>query len=99
MASLTLDNYTVAWICALPLEAAVACVMLDKTYFLSQQLTDLNAYKFGELNGYHIVIAYLPNGVYGTVSAAAVVSRMRLTFPQLQFGLMVGIGGRRPEQK
>ena len=72
--------------------------MLDKIYFLSQQLTDLNAYKFGELNGHYIVIAYLPNGVYGTVSAAAVVSRMRLTFPQLQFGLMVGIGGGVPSK-
>ncbi|KAE8160416.1 P-loop containing nucleoside triphosphate hydrolase protein [Aspergillus tamarii] len=98
MASLTLDNYTVAWICALPLEAAVARVMLDKTHSPPQQLTHLNAYKFGELNGHHIVIAYLPNGVYGTVSAAAVVSRMRLTFPQLQFGLMVGIGGGVPSK-
>ncbi|KAF7592110.1 hypothetical protein BBP40_000658 [Aspergillus hancockii] len=44
------------------------------------------------------VIAYLPNGVYGTVSAAAVISRMRLTFPQLQFGLMVGIGGGIPSK-
>ncbi|KAE8383299.1 purine and uridine phosphorylase [Aspergillus bertholletiae] len=98
MASLTLDNYTVAWICALPLEAAAARVMLDKIHSPPQQGTDLNAYEFGELNGHHIVIAYLPNGVYGTVSAAAVVSRMRLTFPRLQFGLMVGIGGGVPSK-
>ncbi|KAL4862283.1 hypothetical protein BDV12DRAFT_207322 [Aspergillus spectabilis] len=72
--------------------------MLDKIHSLPQQSTDPNAYEFGELNGHHIVIAYLPNGVHGTVSAAAVVSRMRLTFPRLQFGLMVGIGGGVPSK-
>lgn len=98
MASLTLDDYTIAWICALPLEAAAARAMLDKTHTPPQQINDSNAYEFGELNGHHIVIAHLPDGVYGTVSAAAVVSRMRLTFSRLQFGLMVGIGGGVPSK-
>ncbi|KAL4777918.1 nucleoside phosphorylase domain-containing protein [Aspergillus varians] len=93
MASLTPDDYTIAWICALPLEAAAARVMLDKTHPPPQRSTDPNAYEFGELSGHCIVISYLPAGVYGKVSAAAVVSRMRSTFRQLQFGLMVGIGG------
>jgi nucleoside phosphorylase/tetratricopeptide (TPR) repeat protein len=93
MASLTLNDYTIAWICALPLEAAAASAMLDKTHTLPPQSTDPNAYELGELNGHHIVIAHLPAGVYGTVSAATVVSRIRSTFPRLQFGLMVGIGG------
>ncbi|KAL2825852.1 hypothetical protein BJY01DRAFT_256170 [Aspergillus pseudoustus] len=96
MASLTLDDYTIAWICALPLEAAAARAMLDKIYTLPHRIADPNAYEFGELNGHRIVIAHLPNGVYGTVSAAAVVSRLRSTFPRLQFGLMVGIGGGAP---
>ncbi|KAL4811582.1 hypothetical protein BDW67DRAFT_41010 [Aspergillus spinulosporus] len=98
MASLALDNYMIAWICALPLEAAAARAMLDKIHNPPQQITDPNAYEFGELNGHHIVIAYLPNGVYGTVSATTVVSCMRLTFPRLQFGLMVGIGGGVPSK-
>jgi nucleoside phosphorylase/tetratricopeptide (TPR) repeat protein len=65
---------------------------------LPQPSTDSNAYELGELNGHYIVIAYLPAGVYGTVSAAAVVSRMRSTFPRLQYGLMVGIGGGVPDK-
>ncbi|KAF7173406.1 hypothetical protein CNMCM6106_007488 [Aspergillus hiratsukae] len=93
MGSLTPNDYTIAWICALPLEAAAASAMLDKTHTLPPRSTDPNAYELGELNGHYIVIAYLPAGVYGTVSAATVVSRMRSTFPRLQFGLMVGIGG------
>jgi nucleoside phosphorylase/tetratricopeptide (TPR) repeat protein len=98
MASPAFDDYTVAWICALPLEATAARTMLDKTHAPPPRIADPNAYDFGELNGHHIVIAYLPNGVYGTVSAATVTSRMRLTFPRLQLGLMVGIGGGVPSE-
>ncbi|KAL4774447.1 hypothetical protein BDW60DRAFT_214958 [Aspergillus nidulans var. acristatus] len=98
MACLGLDDYTIAWVCALPLEAAAARGMLDRIHTPPRQISDPNAYDFGELNGHRIVIGYLPNGVYGTVSAAAVVSRMRLTFPRLQFGLMVGIGGGVPSE-
>ncbi|CEL09228.1 hypothetical protein ASPCAL12367 [Aspergillus calidoustus] len=93
MASLTPDDYTAAWVCALPLEAAAARVMLDKTHPSPQEINNQNAYDFGEVNGHNIVIAYLPSGVYGKVSAAGVVSRMRATFRQLRFALMVGIGG------
>ncbi|KAL5366281.1 hypothetical protein BJX96DRAFT_180588 [Aspergillus floccosus] len=97
--SLTHDDYAIAWICALPLEVAAARIMLDKTHSpLPQPSSDPNAYKLGELNGHHIVIACLPAGVYGTVSATAVVSRMRSTFPRLQYALMVGIGGGVPNK-
>lgn len=94
MTSLTHDDYTIAWICALPLEAAAARAMLEKTHDpLPTPSSDSNAYTLGEVNGHHIVITYLPAGVIGKVSAATVVSRMRSTFPRLQSGLMVGIGG------
>jgi nucleoside phosphorylase len=93
MTSRALEDYTIAWICALPLEAAAARAMLDRTHPSPQRFSDPHAYDFGELKGHHIVIAYLPNGVYGTTSATAVVSRMCLTFPRLRYGLMVGIGG------
>ncbi|EAW19567.1 uncharacterized protein NFIA_026410 [Aspergillus fischeri NRRL 181] len=99
-ASLAPDDYTIAWICALPLEAAAARAMLDKTHTPPRwPTTDPNAYEFGELSGHYIVIVHLPDGVYGKVSAAAVVSRMRSTFRRLEFGVMVGIGGGVPEGK
>ncbi|GKZ39316.1 hypothetical protein AbraIFM66950_012282 [Aspergillus brasiliensis] len=98
MTRLTVNDYTVAWICALPLEAAAARVMLDKTHVPPRRPNDSHAYDFGELNGHYIAIAYLPDGIYGTVSAATVISRMRLTFPRLQFALMVGIGGGVPSK-
>jgi NACHT, LRR and PYD domains-containing protein 3 len=88
------NDYTIAWICALLVEIAAARAMLDKIHHpLPKSSTDLNSYELGELDGHYIVITCLPAGVYGTVTAANVVSRMRSTFPQLQYGLMVGIGG------
>ncbi|CEL11925.1 hypothetical protein ASPCAL15019 [Aspergillus calidoustus] len=99
MTSRALEDYTIAWICALAVEAAAARAILDQTHPLPLGFTDPNAYEFGELNGHHIILAYLPSGVYGTTSAAIVVSRLRRTFPRLQFGLMVGIGGGVPSQK
>jgi nucleoside phosphorylase len=92
--ALTHDDYTVAWICALPLEMAAASIMLDKTHnLLPKPSTDPNAYVLGELKGHYIVIACLPDGIYGTISASTVMAHMVSTFPQVQFGLMVGIGG------
>lgn len=57
---------------------------------------DSNTYCFGRIGEHHIVIGCLPLGRYGTSSAARVAQDMRRSFPQLRFGLMVGIGGGAP---
>ena len=91
---MTHEDYTVAWICALLLEAAASKAILDKTHpQLSQPAGDNNAYTLGEISGHNIVMACLPSGVYGTIPAATVAAHMRTTFPSIHFGLMVGIGG------
>ncbi|KAF3203387.1 hypothetical protein TWF679_010256 [Orbilia oligospora] len=88
------DDYTVGWICAIPLEMAAARAMLDNIHVeLPNQEDDRNAYTFGELSGHYVVIACLPFGTYGTTSAALVASQMRSSFPSVRFYLMVGIGG------
>ncbi|KAF7171152.1 hypothetical protein CNMCM5623_003581 [Aspergillus felis] len=93
------DDYTVAWICALPLEMAAAKTMLDKVHSrLPQAETDHNAYTLGNVAGHNVVVACLPSGVYGTTSAAIVLAHMLPTFPSLRFGLMVGIGGGVPSE-
>ncbi|KAL2826567.1 hypothetical protein BJY01DRAFT_255953 [Aspergillus pseudoustus] len=90
----THDDYTVAWICALPLEMAAAKLMLEKVHpVLSQPQTDHNVYTLGSVSGHHVAIACLPSGVYGTTSAAIALDQMLATFPGLRFGLMVGVGG------
>ncbi|KAE8382568.1 hypothetical protein BDV26DRAFT_237050 [Aspergillus bertholletiae] len=88
------DDYTVAWICALPLEMTAAKAMLDTVHPpLPQAENDYNSYTLGSINSHNIVVACLPSGVYGTIAASTVLSQLCSTFPRIQFGLMVGIGG------
>ncbi|QKX59475.1 uncharacterized protein TRUGW13939_06609 [Talaromyces rugulosus] len=90
----THDDYTIAWVCALPLEAATATVMLDQRHPpLQQPPGDDNAYELGEISGHNIVVVHLPAGVYGTTSAATVVAQMQTSFPSIRFAVLVGIGG------
>ncbi|EED16472.1 ankyrin, putative [Talaromyces stipitatus ATCC 10500] len=96
MANLTLSHhdYTVAWVCALPVEMAASETMLDEIHGrLPQVSSDHNTYILGSLNGHNVVIAGLPFGIYGITSATTVLVQMLATFPSLRFGLMVGIGG------
>ncbi|KAL4993931.1 nucleoside phosphorylase domain-containing protein [Aspergillus recurvatus] len=94
------QDYTVGWICALPRELAAAQALLDELHPpLPQDPSDLNNYTLGRMGAHNVVMACLPSGVMGTVSAARVASNMRSTFRWLRFGLMVGIGGGVPGEK
>ncbi|OCL00089.1 putative kinesin [Cenococcum geophilum 1.58] len=87
-------DYTVGWICALPIELATAEEMLDEEdESLAQDSSDDNLYTLGRIGGHNVVLAYLPAGQTGTQSAATVAARMRSKFASIRFGLMVGIGG------
>ncbi len=92
--TLTYGDYTVGWICALPVEQAAARAVLDLEHpRLAPIAGDPNRYRFGVIKGHNVVIACLPDGETGTNPAAAVATRMLINFPLLKFGLMVGIGG------
>ncbi|KAL4820487.1 hypothetical protein BDW67DRAFT_192467 [Aspergillus spinulosporus] len=87
-------DYRIAWVCALPLEAAAAQAMLDEVHpELPQLAHDQNVYTLGAVAGHNIVIACLPSGSYGTISAAVVMTQLLSTFTEVKFGLMVGVGG------
>ncbi|THY01897.1 hypothetical protein D6D03_05467 [Aureobasidium pullulans] len=86
------EDYTVAWICPLEVEQIAALEMLDEEHHrLPQPENDHNVYNLGSINGHNVVVAGLHTT--GNCSAATVVAQMRGTFPQLRFGLLVGIGG------
>ncbi|KAL3458987.1 nucleoside phosphorylase domain-containing protein [Aspergillus heterothallicus] len=77
------EDYTVAWVCALPLEMAVARVMRDKHHpAIMQQASDQNVYTLGSISG-HNQLSWL------------ICDKPSL---RLRFGLMVGIGGGVPSQ-
>ncbi|RBA13522.1 hypothetical protein FPRO05_02315 [Fusarium proliferatum] len=88
------DRYTVAWICALHIEMAAARAMLDEEHAdCPRQANDTNSYVLGRVQNHNVVIACLPAAQYGLNNAASVLSHMRRTFPNIEIGLMVGIGG------
>jgi nucleoside phosphorylase len=92
-------DYTVGWICALPLELAASEGMLDKTHdagSLALSEGDKNSYVLGEIGGHNVVMACLPMGGMGQTSATTVAADMMHSFPRIRFGLMVGIGGGAP---
>ncbi|KAK2056298.1 kinesin light chain [Colletotrichum caudatum] len=66
--------------------------MLDAVHeILRQPHTDPTVYKLGSINGHNIVIASLHQP--GNCPAAMVATHMQSTFRNLNFGLLVGIGG------
>ena len=95
------QQYTVGWICALPTEATAAQALLDETYpgLPSKNVRDSNVYTFGRVHNHKVVIALLPSGIYGTNSAATTAKEMLLNFPNIRFGLLVGVGGGIPSEE
>ncbi|KAK5048279.1 hypothetical protein LTR84_005949 [Exophiala bonariae] len=93
------DDYTVGWICALPLEMNAAKAMLDEKHnSLPNPIDDDNVYTLGQMGFHNVVMTCLPSGIYGTTSAALVANKMQSTFRSIRFGLMVGIGGGAPSK-
>lgn len=98
-ARLSYDDYTVGWICALPLEMAAAAAMLDVLHEeLPAQPNDHNTYIFGQIGLHNVVITCLPSREYGIASAATVATQLKSSFHAIRFGLMVGIGGGIPNE-
>ncbi|KAG4269316.1 AGC/PKA protein kinase [Fusarium proliferatum] len=88
------NDYHVGWVCALPTEQTAAIAMLDQRHTsLPKPPNDNNTYTLGSVGNHSVVIACLPKGKIGNVSAATVATNMVSTFPNIRFCLMVGIGG------
>ncbi|KAF5012488.1 hypothetical protein FDECE_1461 [Fusarium decemcellulare] len=94
------DVYTVGWICAITTEYVAAQVFLDEKHGSPEYVSphDHNDYTLGKIGKHHVVIAVLPDGEYGTSSAATTARDMLHSFPNIKIGLMVGIGGGSPSR-
>ncbi|KAI8622842.1 nucleoside phosphorylase domain-containing protein [Xylariaceae sp. FL1651] len=91
------EEYTVGWVCALPIELAAAQEMLDEEHEPIQEHDTI--FHLGRIGSYNVVIAGLPVGQTGTVSAAVVAGKMIKAFKSIRIGLMVGIGGGVPAEE
>jgi nucleoside phosphorylase len=86
------EEYTVRWICPPEVEQIAALEMLDEEHErLRQPSAYHNVYNLGSIAGHNVVVAGLHHP--GNNPAATVVTQMRMTFPNLKFALLIGIGG------
>ncbi|KAJ9481902.1 hypothetical protein VN97_g11554 [Penicillium thymicola] len=94
-------RYTVGWICDLPVGYIAAQEFLDEEHNKSSFVSpnDANDYTLGKIGEHNVVIAVLPDGEYGTASAANVATNMLNSFHNIRIGLMVGIGGGVPSER
>jgi hypothetical protein len=94
------EDYTVAWIAPLEVEAQAAWHMLDHQHpgrFTTSRGDDY-VYTAGDINGHNVVIATFPAGHdYGVGSAAALASQVKKSFRNLWFGLLVGVAAGLPD--
>ncbi|KAL4933485.1 nucleoside phosphorylase domain-containing protein [Aspergillus undulatus] len=96
----TVYDYTVGIICALDKELLAVRYVLDSTHPEVAVLPrDTNTYTFGTLSKHGVVATCLPAAEYGTNAAASVASQMYMSFPDMQFCLLVGIAGGVPGGK
>ncbi|KAH7186574.1 hypothetical protein BKA60DRAFT_474219 [Fusarium oxysporum] len=95
------QKYTVGWICAVTTEFVAARAFFDEKHDQLETIADNdnNNYALGKIGKHNVVMAVLPKSEYGTTSAAAVARDMLHSFPNIRFGLMVGIGGGVPSAK
>ncbi|PTB65741.1 Pfs, NACHT and WD domain protein [Trichoderma citrinoviride] len=94
------EDYTVAWFAPLEIEAKVARHMLDHRHqgVFAVDRGDDYVFQAGDIAGHNVVIATLPAGQeYGTGSAAALAGQVKKSFPNLRFGLLVGVAAGLPK--
>ena len=96
------DDYTVGWICTLPLEVAAAKVMLDHIHAdvpADSNTSDASSYVLGSLSDHNVVLAYPPFGLHPTTSIVTIIAQMRAKFKFIRFSLILGVGGGVPGTK
>lgn len=93
------EDYTVGWVCALPVEQAAAREMLDDEYDTPRYyIHDTNVYTCGRIGGHNVVIACALSDI-STKIASLVAIQMTSRFSSIRFCLMVGIGGGVPSEE
>jgi len=97
-AILDVNEYTVGWITPLEIEARAALGMLDNKHDGQFKTVpgDDHLYYAGDLYGHNVIIATLGGKPYGPGTAAALASHMKAHFPNLWFGLLVGVAAGLP---
>ena len=94
------NQFTIGWICALPVEKALATLMLDED-FGPRQIQfgpESHLYRLGCIGSHYVVIACILEA-YGIAEANNTAVHLLRDFPSVKIGLLVGIGGGIPCHK
>ncbi|KAH8803460.1 hypothetical protein F5884DRAFT_712243 [Xylogone sp. PMI_703] len=86
------NDFEIAIICALPLEAEAVDALFDDKYKVYDQIEgDMNAYSAGRVGSHDIVLVHMPN--IGKSNATGAAANLRTSFIKIKFVLLVGICG------
>ncbi|KAL2818898.1 nucleoside phosphorylase domain-containing protein [Aspergillus granulosus] len=93
------DEFAIAIICALTLEAEAVEDLFDETYdrlseFYKKQPGDDNAYFNGRIGNHNVVLCRMPR--MGKGNAASVAASLKISYKRIQVALVVGICGGAP---
>ncbi|KAL3436907.1 nucleoside phosphorylase domain-containing protein [Aspergillus tetrazonus] len=93
------DEFAIAIICALTLEAEAVEGLFDETYDrlgerYRKEPGDDNAYVNGRIGNHNVVVYYMPG--MGKGSAASVASSLKISYKRIEVALVVGICGGAP---
>lgn len=99
MAPRTRNDFTIAILCALPVEADAVEALFDETYgrlgkSFGKVAGDPNAYANGRIGKHNVVLCYLPG--IGEGSTASVAAGLRASYSRIELVLVVGICGGAP---
>ncbi|GES58630.1 purine and uridine phosphorylase [Aspergillus terreus] len=95
-----MQDYTVAWIAPLAIEAAAALQLLDEHHGTAGRKPGQTLlYHLGRMGAHNIAIASFPAGECGIGVAGAMVAEMKRDLPNLEIGLLVGIGAGIPSSQ
>ncbi|KAL4735941.1 hypothetical protein BDV11DRAFT_173357 [Aspergillus similis] len=93
------NDFAIAIICALPLEADAVEALFDEHYdrlgkYYSKQRGDANSYVNGRIGKHDVVLCYMPG--MGKGSAAGVAAKLQISYTGIKLALVVGICGGAP---
>ncbi|KAF5529706.1 hypothetical protein FMEXI_14018 [Fusarium mexicanum] len=92
------DQFQIALICALPLEANSVLSLFDHHWDeddgsprIGKARADPNSYSLGSMGGHNVVLAH-PPGI-GTIAASTIAAFCKLSFTSIRLALVIGICG------
>ena len=90
-------QFTIGWICPLPLEIEAARLVLDEEYPQEEVRYQTTYYLGGRIGAHKVVISVQQR--IGLTNAAILTKKMRAGFPSIKYFLLVGIAGGVPRYR